>query len=150
MVPEGEYIIRASRPDDLEAIHSLESRVFISGWTLDNLSRELAASFSRVLVADISGALVGYITAWIVSGEIQINRLAVLQEHRRRGIATRLVQGVIEACAIKAPFKVLLEVREKNIEARSFYSSLGFSESGLRKDYYRDDNALLMEKEIDE
>jgi len=150
MREEHGYIIRTALPDDLEAIHTLESKTFSSGWTLENTRRELAASFSRVLVAESSGSVVGYISAWLVSGEIQINRLAVLEGHRRRGIASRLVAGVVEACAVRAPYRILLEVRERNEGARSFYRSLGFSESGIRKGYYRDDNALLMDKEIAE
>ena len=42
----------------------------------------------------------------------------------------------------------MLEVREKNTAARQFYFSNGFTEKGIRQDYYPDDNAVIIEKYI--
>jgi ribosomal-protein-alanine acetyltransferase len=142
------YIIREAADGDLRRIYEIETAAFQSGWTLENLSKELSASFSLVLVADSGGAVIAYISAWLVRGEIQINRLAVLEEHRRRGIAGSLLTELVRRSGGSSPFKILLEVREKNDAARSFYRARGFIESGLRKGYYRDDNAILLEKEL--
>ena len=43
---------------------------------------------------------------------------------------------------------IMLEVREKNTSARQFYNKLGFIEKSIRYNYYPDDNAILIEKEI--
>ena len=44
--------------------------------------------------------------------------------------------------------KVFLEVRSKNIPARACYKSLGFSEISVRDNYYGDDDAIIMEKDL--
>jgi ribosomal-protein-alanine N-acetyltransferase len=141
------FIVREAAIRDLEPLHELEKETFQSGWTLENLRKELMASFSAVLVAESSGSLIGYISAWLIQGEIQINRLAVLEQYRRKGIAGSLLDTLLARYTGSSPFRILLEVREKNTAARAFYRSRGFVESGLRREYYRDDNAVLLEKE---
>ena len=142
------YDIRDAADGDLHAIFEIEKKVFAPGWTLENLRKELAATFSRVLVAEYHGEVIAYISAWMVRGEMQINRLAVLTEHRRKGIAGALLSALVSRPVEPPLFKILLEVREKNEAARAFYRSQGFIESGMRKGYYRDDNAVLLEKEL--
>jgi len=42
---------------------------------------------------------------------------------------------------------VTLEVRRSNAPARALYSSLGFEEAGVRRDYYgRGEDALIMRR----
>jgi ribosomal-protein-alanine N-acetyltransferase len=143
-----DIIVREAAIRDLETLHEVEMETFQSGWTLENLRKEIMASFSIVLVAEYDDSIIGYISAWLIHGEIQINRLAVIEKHRRKGVAGSLLDDLLLNCAGSSPFKILLEVREKNAAGRAFYRSRGFVESGLRREYYRDDNAVLLEKEI--
>lgn len=147
---DGGYIIREAAEEDLRRIFEIETMSFDPSWTLENLRKELAASFSLVLVADFGGLVIAYISAWMIRGEIQINRLAVSEDHRRKGVAGALLDELVRRSAGSSPFKILLEVREKNDAARSFYRARGFTESGMRKGYYRDDNAILLEKELEQ
>lgn len=133
---------------DLDRLAEIEAMTFEHGWTRENLRKEISASFSVVLVAEVENEIAGYISAWKITGEIQINRLAVIADYRRRGIARRLIEALIQNCKMTAPYKILLEVREKNLAARALYGSVGFIENGIRKGYYRNDNAILLEKEI--
>ncbi len=143
-------IIRHAHLNDLDKIAEIETSAFDHGWTRDNIRKEFGASFSVMLVAEFDDEIIGYISAWKITGEIQINRLAVVDAWRRRGIARELIKMLIAHCRMRPPYKILLEVREKNTAARALYRSLGFSENGLRKNYYRDDNAILLVKEIEQ
>lgn len=143
---EKEIIIRKAVHDDISHISALETSIFHSPWSTPNLEKELAASFSFFLVAEIEkNRVIGYITAWNVHGEIQLNRIAVQEEYRRKGLGSMLFKSLLTECAPHHPEKILLEVRESNSAARSFYKSMGFIENGFRKNYYRDDNAVLLE-----
>ena len=143
-----DIIIREARTADLNDIFDIERNSFESSWTRDNLEQEMALNCSIVLLAISGREIIGFITAWLVRGEIQINRLAVLEKYRRRGVARMLLDFLVIRSAHDNPFKILLEVRGKNTAARAFYRSMGFIESGVRKGYYRDDNAVLLEKEL--
>ena len=46
-------------------------------------------------------------------------------------------------------FQIHLEAREKNSSVLSFYMKKSFSRVGFRKNFYGDDNAILMEKIIE-
>ena len=117
-------------------------------WDRSFFVHELGTSFSRFIVAEAGGTIAGYAVAWNVSGEIQLNNIAVREEFRRRGIGRSLLGHIIEILSPFKPEKILLEVNEKNAAARGFYRKMGFAETGVRKKYYLDDNAVLMEKNL--
>ena len=64
------------------------------------------------------------------------------------GIGTSLLNHVIGLLMENNPQLVNLEVNANNIVARSFYERFGFYETGIRKKYYDEDDALLMIKEL--
>ncbi len=143
-----EPIIRPITPADINAVARMEREIFASPWTRDNLEKDISASFSIFVVAEMGDVLVGYASAWNVQGEIQLNKIAVLPEHRRSGIGTLLYRGIIGILRGENPSKVILEVREQNEGARRFYEALGFRQTGFRKNYYRDDNAVLLDRDL--
>ena len=53
-------------------------------------------------------------------------------------------------CEEQKVHKLMLEVRESNLDAISFYKDKGFTEDGLRKSYYSDptEDAVLMSREL--
>ncbi len=146
----SEISIRDAAENDLPAIHEIEVRSFASPWSMQSLRNELSISFSHVIVAVIDGEVVGYAVAWDVRGDINLNHLAVASSMRERGIGRMLVQRIVERLGSRGAQRIYLEVGARNSVARSFYLRLGFQESGLRKDYYPDDDAVLMEREIGE
>jgi ribosomal-protein-alanine N-acetyltransferase len=66
--------------------------------------------------------------------EHEILNLGVDPAERRKGVARRLVEGVLS----EAPGAWFLEVRKSNLPAIRLYESLGFQPAGERKDYYQD------------
>ncbi|MFW2514571.1 GNAT family N-acetyltransferase [Demequina sp. SO4-13] len=54
--------------------------------------------------------------------------LAVSSAHRRRGVASGLVEHAVDVLRDLGCIKVNLQVRETNREVRAFYESLGWSE----------------------
>ena len=82
--------------------------------------------------------IVGYIGAWILSGEGQVTNVAVHPSFRRRGIGEKLFAEFI-ACGIKRGMTaVTLEVRPSNKAAIALYEKFGLKSVGRRKGYYID------------
>jgi GNAT superfamily N-acetyltransferase len=77
---------------------------------------------------------------------INIHDLAVLPEHRGRGIARRLLAAVEAKATELGCAKVTLEVQENNIRARGVYEAAGFAHA-----VYGDDSggSLFYTKTID-
>ena len=92
------------------------------------------------------GTLLGYGGISLVADEAEIITVAVSPAHRRQGIARALMEHMLYL-AEDARASVYLEVRASNTPARELYLSLGFAETGVRKNYYtspREDAVLMM------
>ncbi len=97
----------------------------------------------------------GFIVTQTVADEAEILTLAVDPNHRRRGIAQRLVADFLARTSISGTKRVFLEVAKHNLAARRLYDGCGFRNIGRRPGYYRladgrQVDALLFEMRIDQ
>jgi ribosomal-protein-alanine N-acetyltransferase len=82
-------------------------------------------------------------------GEAELLRVAVAEEHRRTGVAKRLMGACSEYLAKSGCTSLHLEVRASNAPAQKLYESLGWLRTGERKSYYRDgEDALVYAMEV--
>ncbi len=127
----------------------VERACFSSPWSQGLFLHELRVPFSLVTAAWVQDGegehLIGYICRWLVGDEIQILNLAVHPDRRRIGLGRALVERVIDEAQERGVSKVLLEVRRDNSAGRCLYRAMGFSECGVRRNYYgRREDAVIM------
>ncbi|MDW7738841.1 MAG: ribosomal protein S18-alanine N-acetyltransferase [Bacillota bacterium] len=135
--------------DDVEAVAALEQASFEDPWPLQSFRTELELNrLANYLVARHEDRIIGYIGAWVIIDEVHITTLAVGEEYRRHGIATRLVRALLDRTCKYDVNAITLEVRPSNKSAIAFYEKLGFRVRGRRKNYYTDEDALIMTKDI--
>lgn len=91
-------------------------------------------------------AVDGFLAAREVSGEWEIENLAIGESARRRGLASRLLNEFLRIARERHGREVFLEVRESNLAARALYSKCTFVEAGRRKSYYHnpEEDALIL------
>lgn len=87
--------------------------------------------------------VLGYLEIRLVDGVLDIMNLFVNEENRRKGIATELMNKMIQE---ENYSRIMLEVNENNDSAIRLYNKLGFKEISLRDRYYGEDTAIIMEK----
>ena len=128
-------------------VAEIEKSCFSNPWNETVLESELKNDCSHIYVAVEEGRAVGYAMLYIVCGEADIIRVAVLPEYRRKGIAEKLL---LKSFEVNETNEIFLDVRESNAPAIKLYQSLGFVDTGVRKDYYSNptENAILMKKEF--
>jgi len=148
MGADFEYSIRKADPDDIESIYEIEQDSFKNPWSMAGFYNEFDVSFSDIIVAEHEKEVIGFAILWLVRDELHLHKIAVSGAYRRRGIAKSFIDHYIRKYKENGATVIFLEVREKNIGAREFYEALGFQETGIRKDYYPDDNAVLIKKNI--
>ncbi|MFA5518381.1 MAG: GNAT family N-acetyltransferase [Spirochaetota bacterium] len=139
--------IKKARHSDIEAIYIIE-KDSIGLWTINQFYSELACSFSVFLVARVNEEIAAYIVAWRITEELQINSIAVKSKFRGMNIGKTLIDEAVKLHNDYKPEKIVLEVAEKNTQAVLFYLKNGFIKTGLRKNFYINDNAILMEKKL--
>ena len=140
-----------STPDEIDAILAIEQASFTNPWTREMYLAELkneGVSFFY-LARDKGRQIVGFCSFWRVLDELHINNLAVVPEHRRRGVATALLRRVMEEAARFGIRRTMLEVRRSNTVARQLYERFGFVVAGTRSNYYTNpvEDALVLWRE---
>ncbi len=75
--------------------------------------------------------------------------VAVLPEHRRRGVASELVEEATQSFIEKNAEECFLEVRMSNRPAIELYKKLGFQETRQIPFYYQNgESAIVMSKAL--
>lgn len=74
---------------------------------------------------------------------IDLLNIIVKPEYQNQGIGSVLLKYLIDN---KQDKKIMLEVRTKNINAIKLYQKYDFKIINIRKNYYKDDDAIIMER----
>lgn len=74
---------------------------------------------------------------------IDLLNIIVKPEYRNHRIGSVLLKYIIDN---KKDKKIMLEVRSKNINAIKLYQKYDFKIINIRKNYYKDDDAVIMER----
>ena len=137
-------------PADLDEVMVIERNSFPSAWSRGSYERELRNSNSYYFTAKHEGAVVGYFGMWVVSDDAHITTLAVHPRRRRCGLATRLLEHLIDFARSRGAARISLEVREGNRAAQSLYRKFGFEQKGRLRRYYGDtgEDGLVMWKQL--
>jgi ribosomal-protein-alanine N-acetyltransferase len=137
--------VRPMTAEDVPAIAGLEMASFEEPWSEGVLRDELAAPGRTYAVAeDSTGRVVGYAGVMIAVGEAHVMTVAVDPSHRTRGIGTRLMLAVARAGLEAGAEHLTLEVRTTNESAIRLYERFGFQPIVVRRNYYRDGDAIVM------
>lgn len=130
-------------------IAALEKQCFSDPWSENSVASELENPLSLWLIAEEDGAVCGYVGSQTVLDETDMMNIAVHPDCRRKGIAAALITELVSRLKARGSRVLRLEVRESNFSAIALYEALGFTQLGLRKNYYRNpkENALILGKE---
>ncbi|MFW6117736.1 MAG: ribosomal protein S18-alanine N-acetyltransferase [Thermoproteota archaeon] len=150
------FHIREFTTDDLESVKYINRLCLPENYT-DHFFVDLYHRFPETfLVAEERNQVVAYIMCRIETGlsifglhglikKGHIVSLAVLPQHRRRGIGQALVKGAMENMYSYKAEQCFLEVRKSNGPAIALYKKLGFQISRTVQHYYADgEDAYLM------
>ena len=129
---------------DLPQVIAIERRAFPTPWSLAMFVLELSKPGGVCLAARRDGVLVGYLICSRYDTVWHVMNVAVDPTQRRRGIATAMLNALLERVGRDA--QLTLEVRRSNGGAITLYESFGFRSAGVRRRYYQDngEDAIVM------
>ena len=142
----NELRIRRLELQDLNAIDEIERRSYPTPWSRSMFAGELAKPASICLGAFDGEQLVGYMIISRYVDAWHVMNVAVDPDHRRRGLATMLLDRLFESTDDGIRRGYTLEVRVSNEGAIKLYEAAGFRARGVRRGYYTDnrEDALIM------
>ena len=142
--------IRQMKVEDAAAIAEMEHQTFSDAWSEKAILDTLRNPKTICLVAEKIGKIVGYCIVYTADDEADIARIAVLKESRRFGVASELIHALDVICWENQIQIIMLDVRVSNDDARAFYEKHGFTQDGIRENYYKNpiEEAILMSRAV--
>lgn len=140
------YMLSPMDRENLGGVAAVERECFAQPWSPHLLEQELDNDGASYIVAVAEdGTVVGYAGLSVVLDEGSVERIAVVEAHRRRGLASAMLD-VFVRFGREHLRTITLEVRASNAAAIGLYHKYGFHTAGVRRNYYRDptEDALLM------
>jgi [ribosomal protein S18]-alanine N-acetyltransferase len=140
----NEIRLRRLAYSDLPSVLGIERRSFQTPWSLAMFVLELSKPSGICLAAVHEDTLIGYLVCSRYADVWHLMNIAVHPDHRRQGIARRLLEGLFEEAGDDARYT--LEVRTSNRGAIAMYERFGFRRAGHRRRYYHDngEDAVIM------
>jgi ribosomal-protein-alanine acetyltransferase len=145
--------IRSFRPADALAISEmLRDSSQAAQWPFESYASLANSPGGILLVCEAKTQVIGFVAARQAADEAEILNIAVHSDFRRKGVASALLLGALDAFRRSAIAQVFLELRESNLPARILYERHGFIRTGRRKSYYANptEDALCMLRKLTE
>jgi ribosomal-protein-alanine acetyltransferase len=137
--------IRPATVADIPALASLDQQTNPHPWTANQFQAAHQPPIRTLLIAEHDQQIIGYIAWQHIQDEIELHLIATAPVHRRQGIASQLLQQLI-ATARQHRARIILEVRASNHIAQALYRKHQFAPIATRKNYYGNEDAVIMEK----
>lgn len=127
--------ITALELSDLDALLDIETRAYEVPWSRRNLEDSLTGDHIGIACRQ-DGRLIGYAFMMKVLDEMHLLNLTVDPGWQGRGWGRALLEAVKARARALGCLHLLLEVRHSNHRAIRLYRNNGFSQIGLRRQYY--------------
>lgn len=140
----GTVLIRPMMVADVPACLRIEQTTYPTPWTEGIFRDELEAPSRAYVVAELDGEIAGYAGLLLVLPEAHVTSVTVDPSRRGGRIGTQLMLELIDRALAAGAKSLTLEVRVSNRAAQALYRLFGMAPVGVRKDYYKDEDALVM------
>lgn len=119
------------------------------GWSAESFRSETEKETGHVLYIMDGERVIALLSGYHAVGEGDITSVAVHPDHRRKGLAEKLMNA-FEHSLPEDTESIFLEVRESNAPAIALYEKCGFVRLAIRKNFYDNprENAVVMEKKL--
>ena len=131
---------------ELNKLSSILVSDFDDFWSYSILKDEINSENSYYIVAKFKNEIVGFAGIKVLLDEADIMNIVTKKSYRNKGIGSILLQHLIDLSYNLNLKQMTLEVNESNLSAISLYKKFDFKKIGLRKNYYNNQNAIIMSK----
>jgi ribosomal-protein-alanine acetyltransferase len=145
------FILSEAQISDIPELTQLEQMVFTPAdgiITKKQFRYHIRKGKNLLLVAKLKNTphtIIGYILVLIYTKSARIYSLAVTPEHQGQKVGRALLQASITQVLAKEITNIHLEFRKENTGAQKLYRSIGFTITGMRRNYYgKQQDAVLM------
>lgn len=102
--------------------------------------------FSNWYLYVINDELIGFINFDIMYEKSELEYIYVIQEYRKKGIASKLILAMEKKLKKYNIENITLEVNCNNQNAINLYKKFGYTKVAIRPKYYKNEDGFLMMK----
>lgn len=130
---------------DYDQLKDIENSCFDElAWSETVFKEELMQNYKFYYVAKYEDKNIGYVGFERMGDDLNVQKIAVLEDYRNCGVASKLIEKVFEYQQKQELNKVFLEVDEYNKTAIKFYEKFGFKTISKRENYYKNGDACFV------
>lgn len=134
---------------DLNSIKDNLISDFDDFWNYSVFKSELESDSSHYLVVKDNSKIIGFAGIKVTVPDCDIMNIVVKKDFRNQGIGSLLLKELINLSKSLNVKNLFLEVNEKNTPAILLYNKFGFKKISTRKNYYKDNNAIVMKLDLE-
>ena len=132
---------------DMAEVLQIEDRSFEFSWSEEDFIRCLRQRNCIGMIAEHSERVVGFMIYELHRNRLHVLNFAVHPDFRRRQVGSQMMRKLVSKLSPQRRSRIMLEVRETNLDAQLFFRDLGFRAVSLLRDFYEDttEDAYLMQ-----
>jgi ribosomal-protein-alanine N-acetyltransferase len=119
----------------------------VHAWTEEEFIRCLRIRNCIGMVAERDDRVVGFMIYELHPQRLHVLNFAVAEDWQRRGVGRSMIEKLQSKLSVDRRNRIMLEVRETNLDAQLFFKVMGFKATKILRDFYDDttEDAYLME-----
>ena len=121
--------------NDFDRLFEIEQQAHLVPWAKGTLLNSQGERYLNLKLS-VENRIVAFAICQFVLDEATLFNIAVDPAYQGKGYSKQLLQALIAQLQQKQISTLWLEVRASNSTAQKLYSSLGFNEVTVRKNYY--------------
>ncbi|MEM7478880.1 MAG: ribosomal protein S18-alanine N-acetyltransferase [Planctomycetota bacterium] len=132
---------------DMPSVLAIEDASFEFPWSEEEFIRCLRQRNCIGMVAERDDKVVGFMIYELHKNRLHLLNFAVAPVCRRESVGSSMVEKLVSKLSVERRSRIMLEVRETNLDAQLFFKDLGFRAISVLRDYYEDttEDAYLMQ-----
>lgn len=136
---------------DLDDVMQIELANYPVPWSKGIMKDCIKAGYHCIVLKQ-EEKIIGYAFLMTAFDESHLLNMCIDSKQQSKGLGRKLLKYLENVCRYNHSNIFLLEVRESNPVAQDLYKSFGFTQIGLRKNYYKclkgRENAIVMTKQL--
>ena len=104
--------------------------------------------FTKYFIYVQKSNIIGYVNYYDLYDRFELSYIYVVEDMRNHGIASKMLEHLIDVGKNKNIDNITLEVSNQNMDAIKLYTKYEFKEVAIRTNYYDGNDGILMERKM--
>lgn len=122
----------------MPAVEQIERECFEFPWREDDFIRCLRNRNCIAMVAERGETIVGFMVYELLKNRLHVLNFAVHPDCRFKGVGRQMIDKLKSKLSHDRRSRIMLEVRESNVDAQLFFKAMGFKAVNTLRDFYED------------